>query len=326
MRNLWLNLGLSVVGSLIAYWLEGFFPWARKQSAVIRAVLAISVAAILFLLYRLISGPPTQVVIRLGLPLENTEPLAGWMREHNARNPDTIVVLEPVPAQYDNAHAALKDGSFDVIMIDDPWVPEFAPLLVDLDSLPPVRSWLRSREAEGQRLFGDIFVDSLEQAAVYHKKLLGLPLVGNVQLILYRKGSFALDLLPALESAKTLDGLATILKARSRQVSTYPFIARFQTNNDAVEVFWEALRSFGYRERCDSEGALLIPRQVASRAIRWIDSVDSLARKHNSSGRNYTSGREAVTEELGQGRVLMAFGWPSWIGRMRGSEVGVNGG
>src|SRR5438132_6090731 len=148
-------------------------------------------------------------------------------------------------------YRACKSTKYDVVMVDDPWVPEASTWLIDLnESRGDLWSLLTSQGYNVESvdgLFRDVFLPVLRQASEYHDRLSGLPLVGNVQLLFYRADSVDWQGIPPDRGIGGLQRLIRWRQARTkRRVGGPPFSARYETPNDAVEVFWDVLRTLGY--------------------------------------------------------------------------------
>src|SRR5580658_3604879 len=78
-------------------------------------------------------------------------------------------------------------------MVDDPWVPEVADKLVNLDESPEFLQILEKESLRNDSLFFGTYVPSTRQAAAYRdvrrdalsEQVYALPLVGNVELLIF---------------------------------------------------------------------------------------------------------------------------------------------
>ena len=155
---------------------------------------------------------------------------------------------------------------YDILLIDDPWLAMLYQKLTPLDEVAGYREYL----ARNPPL--NAFVPSLSKACTYPEngRLYGLPLVGNVQLLMYRK-----DLLPAgldpPNHHRDEDRLWSIerLCDRARGIQGWtgsPFVVRFRDAGSITEQFWEVLRCYGYRDKV-KDGRVVIPRAWRRRRL-----------------------------------------------------------
>jgi transcriptional regulator with XRE-family HTH domain len=203
------------------------------------------------------------------------------------------------------AYQKFKNRQYDLIMLDDPWLPEYAPALTPLNQLGPFQD-SKVLASTKQKFFR-----SLIGACEFPKgKLLGLPLVGNVQVLLYRN-----DSADAEAALKLLDGSAEGLERFSECVSGLasigqpgrrPFVVRSRNPNHLVENFWEVLRGYGHEETQEGQEEVKVPRDKAEAALTRLDAVDP-------GWREAETGYRALQRLVEGDDVLMMFGWPGWI-------------
>jgi transcriptional regulator with XRE-family HTH domain len=208
---------------------------------------------------------------------------------------------------------------YDIIMIDDPWVPEFSSRtggveLWDLRELRPIK------EFERRRPFEEVFLRPLIEVCKYPNgsdKLRGLPILGNVQFLCYEKGEvWPGPMQPQLDNQvldpDKLKGIIVSIRhgADPDSIATFHstrplFAIRNLDDNHVVENFWQVLRGYGY-EDTHNAGEAAIPMNLAERALSWMDTVDP-------AWENRVEGLEPL-DRLIEGRgPMMMFGWPNWV-------------
>lgn len=252
--------------------------------------------------------------LTVGLSSSRAETVRRILELYESNNRGQVkFLIETLP--YDQAYTQFKqDNKYDIVMLDDPWIPEFSDSLIDFKQF----SVVPAKSKQSNKLFGETFVNSLASSCEYDNKLLGLPIIGNVQLLLYRKDLFPVSDLPSHNDTRAMDDLANIVLTRGAKLSTdTPFILRFDTENDVVEVFWQILRAYGYQEEYDSNGILIIPRRKAQQTLEWMNRVQP-------KGRQQKFGRTDIQKRLANGDSLVAFGWSSWIIPMQNPNVAVH--
>jgi hypothetical protein len=229
---------------------------------------------------------------------------AAWYRRHARTfriDVDCFEYGEALPA-YQSA-----GRGYDLLLIDDPWLPMLHDRLLPLGEVPGLGRYLERNPPL------DAFVPSLAQACKVPgaRGLYGLPLLGNVEVLLYRK-----DMLPAgevlLRGGTDEQRLQTIGRVCDRVRGAAggvpaPFLVRFTDDSSLAEQFWEILRCCGYRDTME-RGQVVLPRALAARALSWLRAVDP---RQGKLGRDDDFFCRQLFRE-GRPRAVMGLGWPSW--------------
>jgi len=218
-----------------------------------------------------------------------------------AENPDVEVERLELTGGglLDTVTIAMREGStaYDVIMIDDPWAPEFMARgwLADLDALgggvdedhvAPARDVSRHPYAEGPHY--------------------AVPFVGNVMLFAYNEAMFEKHGLPAptswtevLEAARTID-------AAEPEVTGAVF--RGRKANPIVTGFLPILWSHG-GEIVDAEGRAALDSEASVTALEFFLQLAEFA-PEGVVNYNATEVRDALM----QGATAMSIEvWPGWV-------------
>src|SRR5215213_2425217 len=210
---------------------------------------------------------------------------------------------------YTNLNVTLTQatGAYDVVSLDDPWIPQFAggEFLMNLDEL---------MQAAGETVDRD-FVPELLALGEFPKGtgLRGIPWVGNVQVFAWRT-----DLLEELgkEVPVTWDdvlALATEITAAKSAEGLYGIGLRGQAGNPAATSFLPVLRGFG-KDLIDpetSEPQLETPEAMAAIAMQLSlkeqtpPGVENVG--HAENGTNLYSGTIAMSGDIWPDQLLKAF-------------------
>jgi hypothetical protein len=283
------------------------------------------IGPILFILFLLIFVPlipqnvnnaaseKQHIELTIGLSSKAHEQIAEALREFEriindfSPSPNVSISLNIVELPYDEArHEFLRSNAYDIIMIDDPWVPEYWDNLHPLNEEPALLDYLRTLKVEPNELFGKLFVRSLNQACVDRDKIMGLPILGNVQMAIHRVDTKAL-IDKNLSDKKSFDegidlhGFDSYYTG-ARAQGSIPLGVRFDVNNDIVETFWEFLRAFGYEDKFEEE-VLVIDKSKAEAARDWLNKY--------ASKLSYKDLKAQLLDE--NPKILIGIGWPSWI-------------
>jgi multiple sugar transport system substrate-binding protein len=210
---------------------------------------------------------------------------------------------------YTNLNVTLTQatGAYDVVSLDDPWIPQFAggEFLMNLDEL---------MQAAGETVDPD-FVPELLALGDFPKGtgLRGIPWVGNVQVFAWRT-----DVLEELgkEVPVTWDdvlALATEITAAKSAEGLYGIGLRGQAGNPAATSFLPVLRGFG-KDLIDpetSEPQLETPEAMAAIAMQLSlkeqtpPGVENVG--HAENGTNLYSGTIAMSGDIWPDQLLKAF-------------------
>ena len=199
-----------------------------------------------------------------------------------------------------------RTGTYDLIMLDDPWFPRFAgsQFLTDLTPL------LQKR---GQAGPDADFVES-SVAVCRHPyqtgTLFALPYVGNSQLFFYRKDLFAKH---GLKEPSTWDDVLAAAKTiQEKETSAdggkmYGYVMRAAQGNAAVADFMPIFWAFG-AEMFDQSG------KPAVNSPEGIAALEFMLQLGKYSPPGYASfNADEVSAHLLQGTAAMSINWPAWI-------------
>lgn len=239
------------------------------------------------------SGGPDKLVIaaRGGSHVTAMEAVKeAFEQEHNVTV--EIVGLEAADLkQKVSLDAKNKKGAYDLIMADDPWMPEFseAGLFANLSELDV--------QADGDFEESSL---ALGKHPYDTGELYALPYAGNVQLFFYNKELFAKhgynvpgsweEVLNIAEEVHAADGVAG-------------YVIRGQQGNPIVSDFLPIFWAYGgqvfdenWKAQVNSEAG----RAALNTYIRLL-----------AVGENYET--TDIVSSLAEGRGAMALGWPSWF-------------
>jgi len=226
-----------------------------------------------------------------------------WEKEKGIR----IRLIEyPYHSLYEKLVTTLQVGvpTFDLIMIDDPWMPKFGSnaWLVPLD------------EAFGYRRDSDIFPIAYDVCTWPPPRgpippgdrdksphLFALPLVGNVEIFMYRK-----DVLSGPGSWE--DVLAAARKVHDPRKPLFGFVIRGAKGNPVISQFFPILLSFGGRI-FDENWRVVLNSKEALRALQFF------AQKLKTYAPPGVEAFDAAerSREIAAGRGAQATVWPAEI-------------
>ncbi|NJP39642.1 extracellular solute-binding protein [Oscillospiraceae bacterium HV4-5-C5C] len=185
--------------------------------------------------------------------------------------------------------AANANGSYDLAMADDPWMPEFAEAGI-----------FRDLTEMGYEADSDFVQQSLDIGRNPYGSgdIYALPFSGNVQFFFYNK-----ELLSSLQAEVPTDWAAVLdLAKAAKAAGTVGYVIRGQQGNPVVSDYLPILWSFG--------GAVFDDN--------WNVTVDSEAGKASlnfylellANGANYE--KNDIVSAVSDGSAAMSLGWPSW--------------
>lgn len=180
------------------------------------------------------------------------------------------------------------EGMYDVIMIDDPMMPEYIEKNV-LWNLTQLGYSDDEDFVEKSRLLGK---DPYPLGATY-----ALPFSGNVQLIFYNQTVTGAD--PRLDNWSDILSICQNAKRNGKM----GYVIRGQAGNPIVSDFLPILWAFG-GELFDETGKVVIDSPKAKEALAFYKSL-------YETGANYD--KNALTSAISQGDAAIALGWPSWF-------------
>ena len=207
-------------------------------------------------------------------------------QEHNC----TINVI-PLSANdiHDNAikDAANQAGSYDIIMIDDPLMPEYIEknILCNLTKL----GYTDDEDfVEKSRLLGK---EPYPLGATY-----AVPFSGNVQLLFYNAD--------VVDSSSDLTNWQSIYEISEKLSSEGKkgYAIRGQTGNPIVSDFLPILWSFG--------GDILVDNRVVLDSKESREALEFYCKLYETGG-NYE--KDDLVEAISSGEAAFALGWPSWF-------------
>ncbi len=207
-------------------------------------------------------------------------------------------------------------SNYHIIMLDDPWIPEFEPKLLDLGQLP-------LEEFQDSRLLEGLFLQPLLEICRFpigSGKLCGLPILGDVDFLCYDTAAPWNDRLRDLFTGSVIDPdqlkceilsenrIRTPGRDEAGPCPAMSFLIRNLEDEDLVENFWLLLRAYGledeYRPQEDEE--VRIPSDVARRASDWMYEVDPEWNRRLSGG-------ELLDNLVAGSGPALTFAWPNTI-------------
>lgn len=251
---------------------------------------------------------------------------------HHCGAPDCYINLDiETFANYSETLVRLQENSYDLILLDDPWVPEFSArkMLVNLNTLPGFKKFEKQYSSKQKQLFSDVYYKSLQNACEYNGKLYGLPLVGNVHMLLYNgwlleqyKNNKVAIAIPEPGSSdflmKLSEAIDTIEKEK-RHIANPPdniFALRDDHYNDSVEQFFELYQSFEAARSQNLDGLytvnngkqLVLNRASAQEAHQWM-------KRHGLNSNKGLHKKDEVKDAIKTktDTLFMTFGWPTWV-------------
>jgi multiple sugar transport system substrate-binding protein len=283
-----------------------------------RVVASVSVVGcLLFLLLSASCGrKEAALTIAVNSDVEG-EALRAAAREYAAKEGVNIEVKE-----YDYAallreeqNLAAPNSKFDVIMLDDPWMPNLAGknLLTNLDAL--LEEEARTKNLNLQNDLNDFVPESLSlcRNPYPNGSLFALPYVGNSQLYCYRKDLFDKYNLPAPQTWPDVLRAAQTLKDKQNSSDTntgdkiYGYVMRGAQGNDVVTDFLPIFWAYG-ANMFDTEGHATVNSKEAKEALRFVLDLYQTAPEEC---RNYNA--DEVNERLRDGTAAQSINWPAWM-------------
>ena len=237
--------------------------------------------------------------LRFGIASEKPEPFVDAIRRLFKQT--QLAAETEAVADYEEAHEKFRTRwrDYDIVMLDDPWLPEYSAFLTPLEGINASDG--RLGPAEMAALFGA----NVAEVCRYDGSLFALPVVGNAQMMAYRADYVKVP------RPREFGSLLGLLEKLRKDGATEPFGLRYQTGNDAVEVFWELLRCGGTLVADAADGDEIdISRPAADAAFDWMNAVRKLNGKDQAE-----YGEQEVDDGLFRATdpVRFAFAWPNWI-------------
>jgi multiple sugar transport system substrate-binding protein len=184
-----------------------------------------------------------------------------------------------------------QTNAIDVVLLNDPWVPEFA-----------ARGWLQDLSKVG-KVSGDFVPNALDVGKVDSVQY-AIPWMGNVQMMAYRRDLFEAA---GIAAPKTYsDVLAAAEKLGKDGLSGVVF--RGVKGDPIVTGFLPILSAFGGRI-IDDQGKSAVNSPETVKAIEMM-----LKLKAHAPAEVASYNAQEVRDALQQGKVAMALEqWPNWV-------------
>lgn len=221
--------------------------------------------------------------------------------------------ITAVPNPYADLYTQLNitltqaTGAYDVVSMDDPWIPQFAGggFLANLTELMSKKGIKPDPDFVSQLLaLGDFPKGS---------GLTGIPWVGNVQVFAWRTD--VLEEMKATVPATWDDvlALATKITEAKKSGGLYGIGLRGQAGNPAATSFLPVLRGFGkdlldpatqepQLETPEALAALTLQLKLRDQAPPGVENVG-----HQENGQNLYSGHTAMSGDIWPDQLLQAF-------------------
>ncbi len=191
-----------------------------------------------------------------------------------------------------------KAGAYDIVMLDDPWMPEVteAGMLLNLTE-------------KGYQDDADFVPASLAlgKAPYGTGDTFALPFAGNVTLLFYNA-----ELLAGAQVPDSWQGVLDVAKAVNAQDGKVGYVIRGQQGNPIVGDFMPLLWAFG-GNIFDADWNVLVDSQQAKDALNLY--IQLLA-----NGANYE--KNDIVSSVADGKAAMSLGWPSWYISGKASTAG----
>jgi hypothetical protein len=207
-------------------------------------------------------------------------------------------------------------NDYHIIMIDDPWIPEFEPRLLDMRQLP-------LEEFQDSKRLEEIFLQPLLEICKFpleSGKLCGLPILGDVDFLCYDTTAVCNERVTNLLTGSVIDPdqLKQEILSEHRSHTNrrddagssgkLPFAVRNLDDDDLVENFWLLMRAYGLEDayRSQPDGGIEIPATQAQLASDWMYDVDPEWNRRLSGG-------ELLDNMIAGSGPAMTFAWPNTI-------------
>jgi multiple sugar transport system substrate-binding protein len=237
-------------------------------------------------------GGPVKLVIaaRGGLHVTAIESVKAKFEAENNCTIEALGLEADDLKQKASLDSANRQGAYDLVMADDPWMPEFAAagiyenltklgLRDDPDFIPA--SLAIGKDPYGT---GDTYA---------------LPFAGNVQLLFYNKALFDGNKITVPTDWAAVLAASQKLKAAGK----LGYVIRGQQGNPIVSDYLPLLWAYG-GSVFDNAGKPAVDSQAGKDALRMYISL-------LGTGANYE--RNDLVASVADGNAGMALGWPSWF-------------
>ena len=229
---------------------------------------------------------------------------------------ETGIKLEIVESPYDQLYEKLvtafkaNDSTFDLVMMDDPWMPKFG---TDGSLQPLDKSYGFQRDSDIAGVIYDVGTWPPPRGAVppsernKEKQLLGVTVVGNVEMFMYRS-----DMGPAPAS---YDDVLANAKAQNKQ-DFAGYIIRGKKGNPIVADFLPILWSFG-GDVFDENWQVKFDSPESVRAVKFL--VEDLKPVAQSGPENTDAADRSRLMAIGQG--YQSSVWPGEVAGIVGDPA-----
>lgn len=220
------------------------------------------------------------------------------------KNIDVEVVEAPYANLFEKELLDLQQGTgqYDVILLDDPWFPQFAGggYLTDLEPFFQARGLAGPDE--------DFLSKSIALCRYPYKtgKLYALPSVGNAQMFFYRGDLFAKY--GAQGAPKTWDDAYAIMKKiTEEEPGVYGYVLRGQQGNPVVANFMPIFWSFGAR-MFDENLKPLLNSPESIEALRFFLKLKAIS---PPGAESFNAAELALHIQLGT--AAATINWPAFV-------------
>lgn len=230
------------------------------------------------------------IAARGGSHVDVIEAVKGTFEENNNVQIEVLGLEADDLKQKVALDAVNANGAYDLVMIDDPVMPEYAEVGV-----------LLNLTENGYEDDADFVKQSLDIGK--NPYALGdtyaLPFAGNVQLLFYNQ-----NFLESIEEEVpvTWNGILEIAK-KAKQDGVNGYVIRGQQGNPIVSDFLPILWAFG-GDVFDENWNVIVDSEEGKEALQLY--CDLLA-----EGVNYE--KNDIVSSVADGSSVMALGWPSWF-------------
>ncbi|KAM3093971.1 hypothetical protein ACKFKG_17250 [Phormidesmis sp. 146-35] len=259
--------------------------------------------------------------LEIGLSSESYEFIAELLKdiEHVTNTfqleQQSQIKFKITPHDYETAEKEFrKPNAYDIIMLDDPWIPSYWDSIYPLSEEVLFIKYLSEQGLDKKKLFGQKFIESFRHVCVHQEQVATLPMLGNVQLLIHRcdvqrrmrhklnRNLDHLNLLPLQDFYSAVQG-----------TEICPLVIRDDTDNEIVEIFWEILRSLDHKDNYNEYGAVIINIDKAREASDWMYNrfIHSTDRYRYSVGIGFEKLQKSLLAE--NSNIAVTLGWPGWI-------------
>jgi hypothetical protein len=268
---------------------------------------------------------PSKKLIKIGLASESAAPIEDFLRSFECINNGFL--LEPAPCKiefyiekiknYEQARRDFKQPKkYDIIMVDNPWIPCFERDIWPLEDTYAFNSYLNNNPACARDdLFGKVFHENIRQVCMGRdNKILVFPIIGNVQMLIRRCDAEEALISETAKSTLLSENRLILQEFAGVEDSRRLLGYRGDFENGNVEVFLEILRMLGGKDEVDNSKLIINNHETACQALVWLAKLKNFG------------AYEKLTDELfaSEPKIVAAFGWPSWDSEPKENLPGFN--